>query len=257
MDHTQMQESDISLPQVPDHSILQRLLDLEQAVKEQRDSTQRELANRDARIAECEREIRLRDERLDTYERELRENRQKVDRLEAQILAQNEAQDVAPALPPLEPLRNIGLQPRLDIPRAPPRLNVELSPEDIVSTHHYDTEVAAPILAQDEIVKICNFSRSQRIFEANLTRRMYSMQERAQDCNVSGVRGKPPLSPTFRRYEQICFYSAQQYNCNMDVSLQSTVRKTIDNTNRRFREILISRKENDGIRMDMPMELRQ
>ena len=248
MDTSPTQDSDISMPQDLNHTILQRLGDLEQAVKEQRDRFEREIGERDARIAEFEREIRIRDDRLDTCERELRENQQKVDRLEAQIHARDQAQDVAPALPPLERQR----QPRLDMPRAPPRPNVELTPEDIVSTHPYDSEVGAQTLAQDEIVKIRNFSRTQRIFEANLTRRMYSMHERAQDCNVSGVRGKPPLSPTFRRYEQICFYSAQQYNCNMDVSLQTTIRKNIDNTNRRFRENLISRKQND----DMQMEFR-
>ena len=173
--------------------------------------------------------------------------RDDVEHVNAPVDAQ---QDPQPEYEELDEVHELDARPeleRIELPRPHPRAEIELSDDDIVSIHPYDSETGMQTLSQDEIVKIRNFSRTQRIFEANLTRRMFSMHERAKDCNVSGVRGKVPLSPTFRRYEMICFYTAQQYSCTMDNNLQAAVRRTIDCTNRRYHDKLINRKQNQPV----------
>ena len=71
---------------------------------------------------------------------------------------------------------------------------------------------------------------------------MYAMDERIRDCNVSGTRKKAPISPTKNRFSNICSYVAQQYNVALSIDFRALVRKTVDDTNRRFRDDLKLRK---------------
>ena len=111
--------------------------------------------------------------------------------------------------------------------------------------------VGAHTLSQDDLARIRNFSKSKRIFVENLARKMYTMDERVRECNISGTRNRPPLSPKKARFERICVYTSQHFSCNMDTTLQAEVRKTIDDTNRRYREELKIKKHRREFNVDM------
>lgn len=169
---------------------------------------EQKIQDQEGRVRQCEEQIQIRDEKIRDLEEQIanREN--------------------APGKPKIRP----------DLS------DIKLTALDIEKTNEHDTNAPSPTLTPEETIKVKTFARSKRIFVANLTRKMYSMEERIRDCNVSGTRNRPAISPTKTRYERICRYTAQQYNCNLDASLQTDVRKTIDDTNRRFRDDLKIRK---------------
>ena len=156
-----------------------------------------------------------------------------IDRLRQRIVDLESERQLAPPPPP---------RGRSPIPYHMNLAEIELSPDDVQSTHDHDSLMPNYTLSQDVVTSIKEFSRSRRIFIANITRKMFSMQERAQDANTAGSKNRPALSPTKSRYRRICFYTAQQYNIPRDETLQSEVRKTMDDTNRRYRDDLKVRK---------------
>ena len=174
------------------------------------------------RLSMCERQLQDVQGRVQTCERNIEMRDQKIRDLEARI---NDRE-------------NADARPKV----RPDLSEISLTPLDAEKTNEHDTHVAAPVLDVNAVEQIKTFSRTKRIFVANLTRKMYSMEERIRDCNVSGTRNRPSISPTKSRYERICRYTSQHYNCNLDSSLQSEVRKVIDDTNRRFRDDLKIRK---------------
>ena len=120
--------------------------------------------------------------------------------------------------------------------------DISLTPFDVESTHEYDSNVPKQVVSPEKINKIRAFSKTRRIFIANIARQMFSMEERVRESNIAGAKNRPSLSPAKSRFQTICYYTSQQYNCAMDAALQSDVRKTIDETNRRFRDDLKIRK---------------
>ena len=235
-------------------SIIERLEALEQSVRARDNKLQaceEKLRDREHRLLECERQIRERDARLTLCEQQLRDREQRLTRCEDQIRARDRR-----ILDCEEQLRDRVVTARVRPRPRPDISDVQLTPMDIEITHDNDSPIGAHTLAQEEVARIRNFSKSKRIFIANLTRKMFSMDERIRDCNVAGIRNRPPLSPTKTRFERICTYTAQQFNCNLDSALQGEVRKAIDDTNRRYREDLKLRKHKREFNGDLHHILR-
>ena len=182
------------------------------------------------RITDLERQLRGREQHVnEDINYRFEELQRQISGLEEQVVGRN--------------------QPRARVPPRPENVcDIVLTPQDIKSTHDYDSEHANLNLPHDVVTHMKDFSKSKRIFVANLTRKMFSMEERARDVNVAGSRNRPPLSPLKTRYRRICNYVAQQYNCAMDSSLQTEVRKVIDDTNRRYRDDLKLRKHREQAR---------
>ena len=231
-------------------SILQRLEALERSANARDEILQgyeEDLRDRERRLLECERQISERDARITRSEQQLRDYEQRLSRCEEQIRSRDRRiRDCEEQLRDRTVTARARPRPRPDIS------DVQLIPMDIERTHDSDSQIGAHTLAHEEVARIRNFSKSKRIFVANLTRKMFSMEERIRDCNVAGIRNRPPLSPTKTRFERICMYTAQQFNCNLDSVLQGEVRKTIDDTNRRYREDLKLRKHKRDFNGDVP-----
>ena len=211
-----------------------RLLESERLARERDAECERLVRERDA---ECERLVRERDARIVRCEQQMRDYEQRFLRYEEQL----RARDVR--IRECEEQMRDGIVTARARPRPRPDIsNIQLTPMDIERVHEHDSLTGAHSLAQEEIARTRNSSKSKRMFVANLTRKMFSMEERIRDCNVAGIRNRPPLSPTKTRFERICVYTSQQFGCAMDVALRAEVRKTVDDTNRRYREDLKVRK---------------
>ena len=120
--------------------------------------------------------------------------------------------------------------------------DITLTQLDAERVHEYDSEVPKQALSPDRLTKIHTFSNTKRIFVANVARQMYSMEERVRDCNISGAKNRPALSPAKSRFHSICYYTSEKYNCPNNAILQRDVTRTIDDTNRRYRDDLKIRK---------------
>ena len=170
--------------------------------------------------------IQMLEQRLAFCEGELKLSQQKITEL-TDKLSQQEA-------------RGPGLKVRPDMS------NMTLTPLDAVKLHEHDSLVASVTLEPDVLSRMRTFSKSRRIFISNLARKMFSVEERVRDCNVSGAKNRPPMSPTKSRFERICYYTAEQFGVEMNAQLQADVRKIIDETNRKYRDELKIRKYRKG-----------
>ena len=75
-------------------------------------------------------------------------------------------------------------------------------------------------------------------FVATLRRRVFSIHERARDCNVMGQQGKLPISPERKRYRMLCEAIKPHIRCDE----RTLVRQKMDQINRSYRCTLIERK---------------
>ena len=172
---------------------------------------------------------------LITHKNELADSNRHINDLEGQIQQQQrEITELRAAIAQQDSKTVLKVRPDLS--------DVSLTQLDVESTHEYDSIVPKQTLSPDRINRIRNFSKTKRIFVANVARQMYSMEERVRDCNVSGGKSRPSISPAKSRFQTICYYTSEQYGCPMDANLQRDVTKTIDDTNRRFRDDLKIRK---------------
>ena len=127
--------------------------------------------------------------------------------------------------------------------------DVSITPLDVVKIHELDSETPSYELDHETVTKIKSFAKSQKIFISNVTRKMFSIEERARDCNVAGAKDRPLLSPSKTRFEKICAYTAQQYGLDLNGHLACEVRQTIDNTNRKYRDDLRRKKSKKCVEM--------
>ena len=76
-----------------------------------------------------------------------------------------------------------------------------------------------------------------------LTRRLYSIYERAPNCNVMGRSHRGSISPQKRRYELLCKEAAPYLSGHLDLlEREALIRMGIDTTNRNYRDELRQRK---------------
>ena len=76
-----------------------------------------------------------------------------------------------------------------------------------------------------------------------LTRRLYSIYERAPNCNVMGRSHRGSISPQKRRYELLCKEAAPYLSGRLDLlEREALIRMGIDTTNRNYRDELRQRK---------------
>lgn len=119
---------------------------------------------------------------------------------------------------------------------------VSLTALDVVKVHEYDSETPCFHLDVETIQYIKDYSKSRRNFISNVARKMFSMEERARDCNVAGIKNRALLSPQKTRFNKICTYTAEHYGLQRSVQLAAEVRAAIDDTNRKYRDDLKKRK---------------
>ena len=120
---------------------------------------------------------------------------------------------------------------------------VSLTALDVVKVHEYDSETPCFHLDVETIQYIKDYSKSRRNFISNVARKMFSMEERARDCNVAGIKNRALLSPQKTRFNKICTYTAEHYGLQRSVQLAAEVRAAIDDTNRKYRDDLKKRKK--------------
>ena len=76
-----------------------------------------------------------------------------------------------------------------------------------------------------------------------LTRRLYSIYERAPNCNVMGRSHRGSISPQRRRFDLICRVAGPYLDGRLDVlEKEAKIRNGIDTTNRNYRDELRQRK---------------
>lgn len=120
--------------------------------------------------------------------------------------------------------------------------DISLTSYDVEKVNEYDSEVPNHTLDPETLTQIKMFSKSRTVFIGNVSRKMYSITERAKDCNVAGQKNRNLLSPSKSRYQRICGYASTQYGVPIDAKLGSEVRRVIDDVNRKFRIELKRRK---------------
>ena len=128
-------------------------------------------------------------------------------------------------------------------PTRPPNLNsIDILNDDIVRLNDGDTDIPMYHLTDDQLREVKNDSLTRRRFVAQISRMMYSIDERAKNVNVAGKQNREMLSPTKIRFKQIGTYTSQMYGCPCDEVLYRDIRVIIDETNRKFRDDLRMRK---------------
>ena len=116
--------------------------------------------------------------------------------------------------------------------------NEILTDFDVEKVHQFDSEIPAYHLDQDVLARIKRNSLTTRVVIANLGRQMFSMKERARDCNISGGKNKEMLSPQKSRFEKVCSYASALCNEEATPQFVSQCKVVIDESNRKYREDL-------------------
>ena len=125
-------------------------------------------------------------------------------------------------------------------------LLVTLTADDVQKINQYDSESANYTVDPEMLSQMKMFSKSQKVFIGNVARKMFAMNERYKECNVSGLKNRGVLSPTKIRYQRICGYTSTHFNVPIDARLTSEVKRVIDDVNRKFRTEL-KRRKNDRV----------
>ena len=116
--------------------------------------------------------------------------------------------------------------------------NIKLTRQDAVLDHEDDVEEGCNELPDLDIVRLKAECVTDRRFVTYCARKMYSIYERAPDCNLDGKNNRRSISPDKTRFKKICEYVSRIDQRSSEKSRQSFVRTTIDQINRKYRDNL-------------------